>query len=478
MSDPFCNVSVTDSVGLQNNRTTYPGSNTKDLNSVRHDNCNDNCIQSPLLKKARLSEMAVTLPIPNGFKGAYSTCNLGSLLEIQEEIKKVRLGFDSQFRQALKGRLTKYLNLIEAAEKGVNSLKDEANQLTSRMDFILSSSKDMVKMINDRIPLPTPTSAASQQRTPSSQAPRPPLIVPAVSKSSRLVSTTNALNRQPNISSNTSQANNQLAGYTAPKMTAIAPKVSDVGLRPVPGTVLAIQVNDTIDLTSDTTIENALGGRLISGSANMSNIIVTPRTTPNVNKLNHIPLSNVQKIPLNTVNTPLVFGVDQSNSNQSYISITPLSQNTQIAASNNIVNSLPICVISDVQLLPISVLPAVVPQAVTKALQLPIQPVPQLTIGNSTEGVTLQWTITYPAIPFEPAVAYEIYSHTTSDTALVSFQMPLPWNKIGEVAALPLPMACTLNHVQPKYMYYFIVRSVDRLHRYSPWSNVVNAYVA
>nr|CAH8872080.1 unnamed protein product [Trichobilharzia regenti] len=478
MSDPFCNVSVTDSVGLQNNRTTYPGSNINDLNSVRHDNCNDNCIQSPSLKKARLSEMAVTLPIPNGFKGAYSTCNLRSLPGIQEEIKKARLCFDSQFRQALKGKLTKYLELIEAGEKGVSSLKDELNQLTSRMDFILSSSKDIAKMINDRIPLPTPTSAASQQRTPSSQAPRPSALVPVVSKSGRLVSTTNALNRQPNISSKTSQANNQLSGYTAPKLPAIAPKVSDVGLRPVPGTILAIQVNDTIDLTSDATVENALGGRLISGSANMSNIIVTPRTTPNVNKLNHIPLSSVQKITLPTVNTPLVFGVNQSNSNQPFISITTLSQNAQIMPSNKIVNSLPICVISDVQLLPVSALPPVVPQAVTRALPLPIQPVPQLTIGDATEGVTLQWTIAYPVIPFEPAVAYEIYSHTTSDTALVSFQMPLPWNKIGEVAALPLPMACTLNQVQPKYMYYFIVRSVDRLHRYSPWSNVVNAYVA
>lgn len=50
--------------------------------------------------------------------------------------------------------------------------------------------------------------------------------------------------------------------------------------------------------------------------------------------------------------------------------------------------------------------------------------------------------------------------------------------QVGEVAALPLPMACTLTHVQANNMYYFIVRSVDRLRRYSSWSNVVNAYVS
>ncbi|CAH8299849.1 unnamed protein product, partial [Schistosoma turkestanicum] len=92
--------------------------------------------------------------------------------------------------------------------------------------------------------------------------------------------------------------------------------------------------------------------------------------------------------------------------------------------------------------------------------------------------VCLQWSITYPNGSFEPAISYEIYSYASSEVNLVTVQTSLPWKKVGEVAALPLPMACTLTHVQANNMYYFIVRSVDRLRRYSSWSNVVNAYVS
>lgn len=153
MSDLSCNADVTDSFNITQN-TPISNSNCTLLNDViveNHNDC-DPCTQGPSVKKPRLFEQQDTVcKLNNGFKDGYNICNLKSLPEIQEELKKVRLCFDSKLKLALKEKLSKYISFIETTEKTVTSLKEEITQLTGRMDFIESSSKDLTKLINERV---------------------------------------------------------------------------------------------------------------------------------------------------------------------------------------------------------------------------------------------------------------------------------------------------------------------------------------
>ncbi|VDO64696.1 unnamed protein product, partial [Schistosoma curassoni] len=422
MSDLSCNADVTDSFNITQN-TPIPNSNCTLLNDViveNHNDC-DPCTQGPSVKKPRLFEQQDTVcKLNNGFKDGYNICNLKSLPEIQEELKKVRLCFDSKLKLALKEKLSKYISFIETTEKTVTSLKEEITQLTGRMDFIESSSKDLTKLINERIPLPAPTSGIGQSRTLSSQAPRLPVLShsPSVSAPDRSIQTVNPSNRQPNLTSSNSVSS---------RLLSVLPKTFELQCVPpqtASGTVLAIQVNDTIDLTSDTNIENAWEEHLVSGSTN----------TKKINKHSATPLSNLQNGIISTINVPPSFtfdtgnSLDNGNSKQSYLDLASLSQ-AQNITTNQITNSLPYSVIPDVQLLPVALLPPVPTQPVTNINHLPLQPVPQLTIAEAAEGVCLQWSITYPIGSFEPAISYEIYSYASSEVNLVTVQTSLPWKK-------------------------------------------------
>ncbi|CAH8636742.1 unnamed protein product [Heterobilharzia americana] len=123
MSDLFCNaVDVKNSTGVKNNNDNHSTSNPNSelLNNITFGNYNDdNFIRSQSgVKKPRLSEKLISLATPtNGFKDAYGTYGPDSLPEIHEETKEIRLCFNSELKQALEDKLTKYLTFIQAIEK-------------------------------------------------------------------------------------------------------------------------------------------------------------------------------------------------------------------------------------------------------------------------------------------------------------------------------------------------------------------------
>lgn len=96
-----------------------------------------------------------------------------------------------------------------------------------------------------------------------------------------------------------------------------------------------------------------------------------------------------------------------------------------------------------------------------------IPPAPDLKISKVGNGIVISWKIDgYLHNKYEEIASYQLYAYQES-TALPKTEM---WKKIGDVKALPLPMACTLTQFMSGFKYYFAVRAVDIRSRIGPFS--------
>ncbi|XP_008066888.1 activating transcription factor 7-interacting protein 2-like, partial [Carlito syrichta] len=81
-------------------------------------------------------------------------------------------------------------------------------------------------------------------------------------------------------------------------------------------------------------------------------------------------------------------------------------------------------------------------------------------------GIALTWNITKINPKCAPVESYHIFlCHENSDNKLI-------WRKIGEIKALPLPMACTLSQFLTSNRYYFTIQSKDIFGRYGPFCDI------
>jgi hypothetical protein len=70
-------------------------------------------------------------------------------------------------------------------------------------------------------------------------------------------------------------------------------------------------------------------------------------------------------------------------------------------------------------------------------------------------GILLSWNFGSLKVPTKVAL-FQLYAYQeSSDSGAASSKL---WNKVGEVNALPLPMACTLTqvYISPVFIYTFI----------------------
>ncbi|XP_025082489.1 activating transcription factor 7-interacting protein 1-like isoform X1 [Pomacea canaliculata] len=113
--------------------------------------------------------------------------------------------------------------------------------------------------------------------------------------------------------------------------------------------------------------------------------------------------------------------------------------------------------------------PAPLPAAVTYHLPnetKPPPPQPGLKISRVKQGIVLSWNMTIPKDCVEIA-SYQLFAYQeTSAPPSTSL-----WKKVGDVKALPLPMACTLTQFQDGNKYHFAVRAVDIHGRTSNFSD-------
>ncbi|KAB0384458.1 hypothetical protein FD755_006375 [Muntiacus reevesi] len=81
-------------------------------------------------------------------------------------------------------------------------------------------------------------------------------------------------------------------------------------------------------------------------------------------------------------------------------------------------------------------------------------------------GIALTWNITKINPKCAPVESYHLFlCHESPSNQLI-------WKKIGEIKALPLPMACTLSQFLASRKYYFTVQSKDIFGRYGPFCDI------
>eukprot|EP00088_Acartia_fossae_P049193 TRINITY_DN5405_c0_g1_i2.p1 TRINITY_DN5405_c0_g1~~TRINITY_DN5405_c0_g1_i2.p1 ORF type:complete len:634 (-),score=194.89 TRINITY_DN5405_c0_g1_i2:195-2021(-) len=97
-----------------------------------------------------------------------------------------------------------------------------------------------------------------------------------------------------------------------------------------------------------------------------------------------------------------------------------------------------------------------------------LPPKPTLTIGRGSEGVVLKWNMLVDLLAHEPVISYQIFAYQELPN---SKPETTAWKRVGDVKALPLPMACTLKQFSQGNKYHFAVRAVDSLKRLGPFSD-------
>ncbi|KAL4647886.1 activating transcription factor 7-interacting protein 1-like isoform X2 [Arapaima gigas] len=100
----------------------------------------------------------------------------------------------------------------------------------------------------------------------------------------------------------------------------------------------------------------------------------------------------------------------------------------------------------------------------------PQQPQLKLARVQSQNGIVLSWCVSETDRTCAAVDSYHLYAYHqdhSGQTGLVPLQSQ--WKKIGEVKALPLPMACTLTQFVSGSTYYFAVRARDVYGRFGPF---------
>ncbi|XP_046899633.1 activating transcription factor 7-interacting protein 1 isoform X2 [Hypomesus transpacificus] len=118
--------------------------------------------------------------------------------------------------------------------------------------------------------------------------------------------------------------------------------------------------------------------------------------------------------------------------------------------------------------LPTAPLPATRLPQEAALTSLPQQPQLKLARVQSQNGIVLSWCVSETDRTCATVDSYHLYAYHM-DNCAANGQALQHWKKIGEVKALPLPMACTLTQFVSGSTYYFAVRARDIYGRFGPF---------
>ncbi|XP_053550887.1 activating transcription factor 7-interacting protein 2 isoform X2 [Bombina bombina] len=101
------------------------------------------------------------------------------------------------------------------------------------------------------------------------------------------------------------------------------------------------------------------------------------------------------------------------------------------------------------------------------SFQPPQKPELRLTQVKNPKGIALSWDV--PSVDPKCAAPNTYCLYVLQDNPQST---KILWKKIGEIKALPLPMACTLTHFVEGTKYSFTLRARDRYGRFGPLSDI------
>ncbi|XP_069839774.1 activating transcription factor 7-interacting protein 2 isoform X2 [Dendropsophus ebraccatus] len=107
------------------------------------------------------------------------------------------------------------------------------------------------------------------------------------------------------------------------------------------------------------------------------------------------------------------------------------------------------------------------PKPEPTSLKPPQKPQLRLAQVQNPKGIALSWNITNVDPNCAPATAYCLYVHQGDPN-----NPKKQWKKIGEIKALPLPMACTLTQFVEDTTYSFAMRAKDGNGRFGPLCDI------
>ncbi|XP_028827914.1 activating transcription factor 7-interacting protein 1 isoform X1 [Denticeps clupeoides] len=99
----------------------------------------------------------------------------------------------------------------------------------------------------------------------------------------------------------------------------------------------------------------------------------------------------------------------------------------------------------------------------------PQQPQLKLARVQSQNGIVLSWCVAETDRNCAAVESYYLYAYHQEHQGAAATGPQSQWKKIGEVKALPLPMACTLTQFVSGSTYYFAVRAKDVYGRFGPF---------
>ena len=96
---------------------------------------------------------------------------------------------------------------------------------------------------------------------------------------------------------------------------------------------------------------------------------------------------------------------------------------------------------------------------------------PSIKIDRNGAGIVLSWNLAFTTQTHATIVTYQLYAYQESGAQVPDTSL---WKKVGDVKALPLPMACTLTQFQGGNKYHIAVRAKDCHNRLGPFSDPQN----
>ena len=96
---------------------------------------------------------------------------------------------------------------------------------------------------------------------------------------------------------------------------------------------------------------------------------------------------------------------------------------------------------------------------------------PSLKINKRGTGIVLSWNLAYTVGTHANILSYQLYAYQETPGQRPDSSL---WKKVGDVKALPLPMACTLTQFNNGNKYHFAVRALDCHNRLGPFSDPQN----